>query len=348
MACYHPLRAFPIGRTASGKVDYKICSTDCQAVWRFRGKDKWFCSGDADLVDKYRYDVVTDYITIPCGQCIGCRLAYSREWANRMLMELPYCDSAYFVTLTYNPQSVPMTSVCDLYSGVALNTMTLCKRDLTLFFKRLRRAFPDDYIRYYACGEYGTDSWRPHYHAIIFGLHLDDLELLKVSRGNPYYTSNKLSSVWSVDGKSLGHVLVANVSWQTCAYVARYCTKKAHGRDKSLYASFGLVPEYSCMSRKPGIGYFFFRDHPDLYDHLYINVCTPDGGRKFKPPRYFDKMYADINPTRYEGIKAVRREMADALNKMILSKTDLDMDDYLQVQEELADIRLNSLIRGDI
>lgn len=342
MACYHPLKAFPIGKTPAGKIDYKIVEYACQAVVRHRRSDVWTaCKEIPPFVAAY--EVVTDCITVPCGQCIGCRIDYSREWANRMLMELPYHDSAYFITLTYDPLHVPMVADVDLYSGVSQSVLTLFPRDLELFWKRLRRDFPADKIRYYAAGEYGEQTWRPHYHAIVFGLHLRDLELLRVVRGSAYYTSKQLQRVWSK-----GHVLIGAVTWQSCAYVARYCTKKAHGRDAELYRSFSLEPEFSRMSKKPGLGYYWYRDHPDLYEHRTITLSTPDGGKSFKPPRYFDKLFEKDDPARYEKVKVVRREVAEAVTKAIMEKTDLDMEAYLQVQEELADNRLKQLMRSDL
>ena len=74
---------------------------------------------------------------------------------------------------------------------------TLRKRDYQLFMKRLRKAFPNDKIRFYAAGEYGPKTLRPHYHAILFGLHLDDLGFYENSDQNfPYYWSKSLQKVW--------------------------------------------------------------------------------------------------------------------------------------------------------
>ena len=76
--------------------------------------------------------------------------------------------------------------------------MSLRKRDFQLFMKRLRKKYSDDRIRFYACGEYGSETFRPHYHAILFGLHLDDLELYKSKDSYKYFTSPGLQRVWSV------------------------------------------------------------------------------------------------------------------------------------------------------
>ena len=145
---------------------------------------------DGRILDEYiqRKEVML----IPCGQCAECRAQYARNWANRLLLELQYHDSAYFVTLTYDDAHVPRSESKDGFPH-----LTLDKRDCQLFFKRLRKAFPDDNIRYFLAGEYGDQTHRPHYHAIVFGLHLDDLVLVGRNEFNqPYFDSSSLFNVW--------------------------------------------------------------------------------------------------------------------------------------------------------
>lgn len=189
------------------------------------------------------------YNVVPCGKCKACRMDYSRVWANRMLIELNDQENkAVFLTLTYNPESLP-------YTGPDENGRkypTLCKRDLQLFWKRLRKAFPTRKIRYYIAGEYGPKTHRPHYHAIVYGLSLTDfkdLRFLKMNGlGQPYYTSPQLEKIWSN-----GYIVLAEVTWHTCAYVSRYVLKKRGKLDKYVVAT-NVVPEFNLSSRKPGIG----------------------------------------------------------------------------------------------
>ena len=152
-------------------------------------------ASDSRVNDPYWKDQL---IQIPCGKCIGCRLEYSRQWANRCMLELQYHDSAYFVTLTYNEEHVPRTGLH--------GEMSLRKRDFQLFMKRLRKKYSDDRIRFYAAGEYGTTTQRPHYHAILFGLHLDDLQVYKSKDSYKYFTSPGLQRVWSVVESSKGSI----------------------------------------------------------------------------------------------------------------------------------------------
>ena len=279
---------------------------------------------------------VREFVTVPCGQCVGCRLEYSRQWANRCMLELQYHDSSFFVTLTYDDEHVP-------------RSLTLCKRDFQLFMKRLRKAFPKDKIRFFMAGEYGTNTFRPHYHAIIFGLHLSDIRPYKRSdQGFTYYNSDSLSRCWSGrDGKPLGYAVVAPVTWETCAYTARYVMKKLNGSQAEFYASHNLVPEFTLMSRKPGIAKQYFDDHPDLYEFDMINISTPKGGRSFKPPRYFDKLFDLENPDELAEIKAIRQKTAvDAANAK-LTKTDLSYLELLSIEEKNLKNRANSLLRKE-
>lgn len=121
-------------------------------------------------------------INIPCGQCLECRMQYARTWADRCVLELQSHESSYFLTLTYDNEHVNWT---DDYMH-----MTLRKKDLQDFHKRLRDRL--DYpIRYYASGEYGDITKRPHYHDIVFGLKLDDLEFdSRTEQGHILYKSD--------------------------------------------------------------------------------------------------------------------------------------------------------------
>lgn len=155
---------------------------------------------------------------IPCGKCYGCRLEYSRQWAVRMMLESQLHDFNYFLTISYAPAHLPAMG-------------TIVKKDLQDFHKRLRIYYERHYehtgIRYYCCGEYGEKKGRPHYHGIYFNLPIFDLELYKESNGNKYYRSKTIEEIW---GK--GMIIIANVTFESCGYVARYVTKKIDSQKK--------------------------------------------------------------------------------------------------------------------
>lgn len=285
---------------------------------------------------------------LPCGQCVGCRIQYSRQWADRCMLELQYHDSAYFVTLTYDDKHVPRSYYPDPKTGEAFTSLTLQKRDFQLFMKRLRRHFENDKIRFFMSGEYGSQTFRPHYHAILFGLHLDDLLLYKQSpQGFAYYNSPSLQKCWSdpETGEPYGFAVVAEVTWETCAYTARYVMKKLTGKEAEFYTNFNIQPEFTLMSRKPGIARQYFDEHPDLYKSEYINVKTEKGGLKFRPPRYFDKLYDLEHPEEMQAIKDIRKKMAIEAQKAKLSRTTLSPDELLAVQERSFERKINTLRR---
>uniref|UniRef100_A0AAU8AUZ5 Replication initiator protein n=1 Tax=Dulem virus 151 TaxID=3145628 RepID=A0AAU8AUZ5_9VIRU len=337
MACYHPLIGIQDGWNENGKRHFKIVPYN-----------------ENYLQDPYWKDRC---VTIPCGQCIGCRIEYSRQWANRCMLELEYHDSAYFITLTYDNEHIPITYYADSETGEALPAGTLCKRDFQLFMKRLRKAFLDDHIRFFMCGEYGDDTFRPHYHAIIYGLHLNDLVPYKRSPDGKfiYYNSPCLQRCWSVVEKSkdgitplaspIGFAVVAQVTWETCAYVARYVMKKQKGPMSEVYQTFNIEPPFTLMSRKPGIARQWYEDHPDCYDYEFINIKTETGGKKFRPPRYFDSLLEHDDPDKYEQLKETRRRMAEASQAAKKRETSLSFTEALEVQERSVADRLKKLQR---
>ncbi|ALS03430.1 VP4 [Gokushovirus WZ-2015a] len=330
MSCYHPLRAWPIGTWPSGKPRYHVT---------------------ADLTSPPH----PGEVLVPCGKCIGCRLDYSREWANRCMCEAQYHDSSYFVTLTYDDIHVPRSWYSDPSTGEAYQALTLRKRDYTLFMKRLRRHFENDKIRFFAAGEYGSITYRPHYHAILFGLHLDDLVPYKQQGEFIYYTSESLQRCWSVVQYSkgsktplfepLGFVVVAPVSWETCAYVARYTAKKSNTFFPEFYKKFNLEAPFTVMSRKPGIGRQYYEDHKDVFD--YQNICLPgkNGGLKFKPPRYFEKLLEVDQPDKLEELKESRRMMAEDMEKAKKRLTSLYRIEQSAVDERKKEAQARMLRR---
>lgn len=298
--------------------------------------------------------LIKEFEEVPCGQCFGCRLSYSRQWANRLMMELEYHDSAYFVTLTYDELHAPTNFYPDPDTGEAIPVLTLCVDDIQRWMKRLRKAFPDDHIRYYLAGEYGPETFRPHYHAIVFGLHLPDLVPWKRStQGFQYFNSPSLQRTWSVkDSKGsyapLGYAVVAPVTWETCAYTARYVTKKLTGDAAVFYDTYNIIPEFSVMSRHPGIAKQWYLDHPDLFDYDYINLRTDKGGLKFRPPKYFQNLYDLDCPEESAELKLQRRKLAEQARSAKLRDTSLSYLELLQVEESNLVARTKSLERNDI
>ncbi|QCQ84575.1 replication initiator protein [Blackfly microvirus SF02] len=236
---------------------------------------------------------------LPCGKCQGCRLEHSRIWAVRCVHESKMHAENSFLTLTYSPDKLPENG-------------TLIKRDLQLFFKRLRKSLHKvarRKVRYYACGEYGDENQRPHYHVILFGLMFGDKRPYSYDpEGNPVlWTSHVLNSIWGH-----GSCMIGAVNFKTCSYVARYCMKKVDGAKREaghylVYTSDGVVserlPEFALMSRRPGIGtpwYDKYGNEVRNHDSIVID------GKEVPSIRYYDLKFEALDPEGYERVKRKR------------------------------------------
>lgn len=232
--CTSPLKGFKNGFTSKGKDNLIITSYNVDHI---EFVDNRMVKADSKFISPYSSKVLRDFIEVPCGKCMECRLNYSKQWANRMMLEAQDHENNYFLTLTYDNEHLHFNDL-----GIA----TLYKKDFQDFMKRLRRHFEPDVIRFFAAGEYGDHTFRPHYHAIIFGLNISDLDQFGYSSGFPVYISESISSIWKQ-----GHVMIAPISWDTCAYTARYVVKKANHYTKDVYHASNVEPEFCLMSRRP-------------------------------------------------------------------------------------------------
>jgi len=234
---------------------------------------------------------------IPCGQCIGCRLERSRQWAVRLMKEAKLHDRSSFLTLTYDDAHLPR-----LPNGAA----TLTLEDVQLFLKRTRKEFSPHPLRFFQCGEYGELTSRPHHHMILFGEDFckDRTPIANSRSGHSQYTSPLLTRLW---GK--GRATISEVSFESAAYVARYCLKKITGAG-SQFSYGGRKPEFVTMSRRPGIASAFFEEFKeDIYPH---DEVIPGPGRPASmPPRYFDKLLERVDPTLFAEIKKNRQKALD-------------------------------------
>lgn len=233
---------------------------------------------------------------VKCGQCIGCRLEHSRQWAVRIMHEAQQHEENSFLTLTYDDEHLPPHG-------------SLRVRDWQLFAKRLRKQLGP--FRFYHCGEYGDSTNRPHLHVCLFGLdfHLDRREHTRNQQGDPLYTSETLESIWGN-----GITVIGDLTFQSAAYVARYVTKKVTGKhaeehyeieDPDHYgALIDLKPEYATMSRRPGIGKTWLNEYQS---QVYPRDEVIVRGHQAQPPRYYDDQVEQSDPEMIKSIKARRR-----------------------------------------
>lgn len=309
MACYHPITGYRSKALTS--------------------------SGKRKLVFNIKQAIDDGEVLISCGQCIGCRISYSKQWAIRCMHESSLYEENSFITLTYNPENLPYPPSLD-------------KSHFQLFMKRLRRKLKNKKIRYYHCGEYGEETNRPHYHAILFGHDFEDKIFYKKSyNGDIYYTSEILNKIW---GK--GNCIIGEVTFESVAYTARYIMKKVNGDRKEEHYKctdpdtgelFDIEPEYTTMSKgkntgkgKGGIGAAWFQKYKsDVFPSDFII----SRGKKVRVPKYYDNILAEQEPENFDYVK-FQRELKSAVH------TSEQTYERLVSKEKVKYAQLNKLKRG--
>jgi len=252
VTCYHPLKAYRSREWNPETGKYGITFNPHQSL------------------------VEGSSISVPCGRCSGCMIDRSQQIAIRCMHEAQLHPENAFITLTYSDQDVPVD-----YS-VKLD-------HFQKFMKRLRKSLEPKKIRFFACGEYGEEKLRPHYHALIFNHQFPDLKFRRHNKnGDALFTSDALAAVWPLGFHEIGHV-----TYKSAGYCARYCLKKIVGdRADDHYSRVSPVdglpyrvsPEFAVGSRRPGLAAgWFARFGSDAFPSDFVIV----DGKKKKPPRYY-------------------------------------------------------------
>lgn len=288
---------------------------------------------------------------VSCGQCLGCRLKKSKEWAMRIMHEAQMQEESgnknCFITLTYSDENLP-------YS--------LDHTHVQKFLKKLRNE-TDKQIRYYMCGEYApiTDKYgrtlshtinntevdilgRAHYHILIFGIDFDDKVYWTTKEKNRLYRSPMLEKLWT-----FGNSIIGNISIASAEYVAGYLLKKILGGTKKENDKHynGRKPEYTAMSRggnkkkgnKGGIGKTWFEKY---CNDIFPNDRVIIKGQECKPARYYDKLFDILETEEFEEIKKLRKEEAE---KRIEDNTQYRLIDKEKIQKAKMRIKNNNLER---
>lgn len=192
---------------------------------------------------------------VPCGRCAACRSNRVFTWVMRLTHELEYYSGvASFLTLTYDESHYPVDG-------------NLSVRDMQLFFKRLRLDLAPLKVRYYYAGEYGPSTMRPHYHAIVFGLDPDCVELVRDAWGQ-------------------GFVKVGTVTPASLRYVVGYIMDKGD----VTFSDFDRprVPPFQRQSQ--GIGRRWLEDHRD---DVSRDLTLRYKGKPVGLPRYYVTLLGD-------------------------------------------------------
>lgn len=191
---------------------------------------------------------------VPCGKCRACRKTKINEWSGRLLHELSYYNNSCFATFTYSDDFIP-------------DSNSLRKQDFISYFKRLRKTTEKNF-KYFACGEYGKKTKRPHYHALIFGLSPND-------------DDHVLEKCWKKGFSTFGTITPRSIN-----YVCKYISKSLSGQ--AAYEEYDLTgrePIFRLISK--GLGRQWCIDNAQ---DLITNKCYTIGGKKNTIPRYYLKV----------------------------------------------------------
>jgi len=225
------------------------------------------------------------YSTLRCGMCRDCRLHKAREWAIRCYHESTMCERSCFITLTY--QADPGS---------------ISKRDLQLFFKRLRKAIRKR-ISYFACGEYGEKLGRPHYHVCLFGY---DFPLKypwnKSPKGYTQFRDELLERLWPH-----GFATIGQLTMESAGYAARYSMKKITGDEstdhyKRLFEGkeINVQPEFQLSSTRPAIGHRWISEY---WPEVAKGGSVIYQGKECPVPQYYNRYIAREHPDAYKDMQ---------------------------------------------
>lgn len=225
-------------------------------------------------------------ILVPCGKCIPCLTNKRADWTFRLQEEHKVSKSAHFVTLTYDEKHLR-------------TSRSLCKRDVQLYLKRLRKKDETTRIRYYAVGEYGSKSGRPHYHILLFNS-----------------CEEHIRSSWT-DSKcvSIGMVHVGKVAAASIAYVTKYMIQKDSYPD-------GMEKPFATMSRAYGIGGHYLSDSMVEWHRVDDrNYTVRPGNLMGRLPRFYREKiwYKEID----------RQRVSAAAMKLTLRNQELEKQYYM-------------------
>lgn len=190
---------------------------------------------------------------VPCGKCPACRANERAEWIFRLKQEYKASTFAIFVTLTYDDDHVP-------------KGFNVCKRDVQLFHKRLRKHFPSRDLRYYVVSEYGDHTFRPHYHGLYFFRH--------------DYQKDLIYKVFA-DSWQQGFIKFGEVEEGSIVYCTKYCLKRSQipeGRSNC----FRLVSKMN-----GGLGISYLNKMRDYHVNTFNLHSVYSDGERSRMPRYY-------------------------------------------------------------
>jgi len=264
---------------------------------------------------------------VGCGQCLPCRVNRRRIWVHRLMLEAALHGDKSFVTLTYSDENLPVGG-------------TLVPADLRNFLKRLRKSVEPARLRFFAAGEYGDTTERPHYHLALFGYPNCSWGQTR-PREHCCAACDQIRESWGHGNVFLGELTDASAS-----YIAGYVLKKMTGKDDLRLA--GRHPEFARMSNRPGIGADMMHEVASTLLDFNLDETQADvpsalrhGTRTMALGRYLHRKlrtYVGKSPDSPESVKAENRaEMQRLREAQSLSKKQSLSNVY--VEENLQKIR---------
>lgn len=335
MSCYKPLKLYRTIDPASGMMS---------SIRSYGGYINDFDEFEKDnpLVQKW---------LVPCGQCDDCRRDQAHEWSNRLVLESlsQGQDRSWFVTLTYDDDHIPMDFCCDRENGSVGLKGVLRMEDVSAWLKRLRSKLEQPGIRFYAAGEYGDTTRRPHYHVILFS-DLPDVRTVRPVDGERYVAlprgtmfSQIIEDTWKLGGTS-----VSPANLYTMSYVAGYVTKKLTGKFESDYQQLVQLlrlvhpelheqpRERALMSRRPGIGVPYLLQHMEECESGNVAVPVPHGAMRMKVPRVFESRMTDRSVNAFK-LRRARLSQAKRDCRKVYTAKALDYDLILKKRARDSD-----------
>lgn len=266
-------------------------------------------------------------VPVRCGRCLPCKRTRINGWSFRLMKELERSQSALFVTLTYNTESVPLSD-----NGF----MTLRKEDFQLFFKRLRyyeekderfttedlrrkrygKDWKDKPIRYYLAAEYGSKRKRPHAHIILFNVR--NTENVQKAWGR----FEKVGSDW-IRIQDFGSTYIdTDVNSNNIDYTLKYMDKV---QQIGKFKEDDRVKEFSLISKGLGDNYLTEKNIKFHRDNIHLNYVQHERGYKVPIPRYYDRRIFK------------KRIKTDTMDTYINDRRGSDRISYIKKQVELQE-----------
>lgn len=261
-----------------------------------------------------RQDNAHDRI-VPCGRCAACLVRLRQEWTYRLREELKVSKDAYFLTLTYDNQNLPIHEYIESDTGAMYYDACVSKEDVQKFNKRLRKRFDKDGIkfRFYVISEYGPRTMRPHYHGIYFFKDLVDRDKF----------DDYVSKSWPSP-----NICVDVVTDERIKYVTEYCLTRKDIPDH-------LVPNFRIMSNRPGIGADYVDKMRDWHLADKSRFYAPGySGDRCNLPRYYKTKIYD-NETIAEHTAIIESEHLNKY-KQLFEQRDFDYNKWIEDSREFA------------